>query len=60
LIAAGVRSDALLVAAARRPFFVRAVRAEIDFVRDAAGKVTELVLHQSGQNLHGKRRVLPR
>jgi hypothetical protein len=33
------------------------VPAEIDFVRDSAGKISELVLHQNGQNLRGKRRL---
>jgi hypothetical protein len=41
-------------------FFLRAVPAEIDFVRDSGGKISELVLHQNGQNLHGRRRPAPR
>ena len=41
-------------------FFLRALPAEIDLVRDPAGRISELVLHQNGQNLHGKRRLAPR
>jgi len=38
-------------ASARDEFFYRVVDAQISFQRDAAGKVTSLVLHQNGRNL---------
>jgi D-alanyl-D-alanine carboxypeptidase len=37
-------------------FFLKAVDAEIEFVRGADGKVTGLVLHQNGQDVPGKRK----
>lgn len=36
-------------------FFLKIVDAQVDFVVDAAGKVTGLVLHQGGQNLPAKK-----
>ena len=36
-------------------FFLKEVDAQISFVRDAQGTVTELVLHQNGQNVKGRR-----
>lgn len=36
-------------------FFLKEVDAQLSFVRDAQGKVTELVLHQNGQNVKGPR-----
>jgi hypothetical protein len=36
-------------------FFLRAVDAQITFVKDASGSVTHLVLHQGGRDLPGKR-----
>ncbi len=37
-------------------FFLKAVDAQIDFVRGADGKVTGLVLHQNGRDLPGRRK----
>ena len=36
-------------------FFLKVVDAQIDFILDAAGRVTGLVLHQGGQDLPAKR-----
>ena len=40
-------------------FSVMGVAAQISFERDGAGKVTALVLHQNGKDLHGLRGELP-
>ena len=37
-------------------FFLRVVEARVEFQRDAAGKVTGMVLYQGGQTIPGKRR----
>lgn len=37
-------------------FFYRAVDAQIDFTRDASGKVTGAVLHQNGRDQKGVRK----
>ncbi len=42
-------------ASAKDEFFLKVVLARISFTRDAAGKVTGLVLHQNGQDLPAKR-----
>lgn len=34
-------------------FFLKEVDAQVDFVRDAQGNTTGLVLHQNGQNIPG-------
>ncbi len=44
-----------LFASARDEFFLKEVEARISFTRDAAGKITGLVLHQNGGNLPAKR-----
>jgi len=36
-----------------KDFFLKEVDAQLTFVRDAAGVVTSLVLHQNGQNIPG-------
>ncbi len=36
-------------------FFLRGVDAQVTFVRDADGKVNQLILHQGGANIPGKR-----
>jgi hypothetical protein len=36
-------------------FFLKEVDAQITFVRDAQGAVTELVFHQNGQSVSGKK-----
>ena len=36
-------------------FFYKAVDAQITFEKDKAGKVTQLVLHQNGRDMPGKR-----
>jgi hypothetical protein len=50
---------ALLAVLAATPspsaFFLKVVDAQITFVRDAAGTVTQLVLHQNGQDLPGRK-----
>ena len=38
-----------------RDFFLKVVDAQITFITDAAGKATELVLHQGGFDQHAKR-----
>ena len=38
---------------AETEFFLTEVDAQISFVKDAAGKVTHLILHQGGQNMRG-------
>jgi hypothetical protein len=40
---------------ARDRFFLSASPAELSFARDGTGKVTHLLLHQSGEHLVGKR-----
>ncbi|HNX98921.1 MAG TPA: serine hydrolase, partial [Candidatus Aminicenantes bacterium] len=40
---------------AETEFFYKEVDAQITFVKDGAGKVTGLVLHQNGRDLEGKR-----
>ena len=37
-------------------FFLKAVDAQIDFVKDAAGNVTHLVLHQGGRDVQGTKK----
>lgn len=37
-------------------FFLKVVDAEVDFVKDASGRVTGLVLHQGGQDMPAKRK----
>jgi CubicO group peptidase (beta-lactamase class C family) len=37
-------------------FFIKQVDAEIEFVPDASGTITSMILHQNGQNLPGKKR----
>jgi CubicO group peptidase (beta-lactamase class C family) len=41
---------------ARDEFFFRVVDAQISFLRDSAGKVTSLVLHQNGRDMPAPRR----
>ena len=36
-------------------FFLKEVDAQVDFVRDAQGNPTGLVLHQNGQNITAQR-----
>ena len=40
-------------------FFLKVVDAQVDFVLDAGGRVTGLVLHQGGQNLPAKKTRTP-
>jgi len=40
-------------------FFLKEVDAQVDFVKDSAGKVTGLVVHQGGQDLPGKKIKTP-
>ena len=42
-------------ASAEDRFFSRMVGAELEFKRDAAGKVNMLILHQGGRQMEGKR-----
>jgi len=44
-----------VMASAEDRFFSKLVGAELEFKRDAAGKVTHLVLHQGGRQMEGKR-----
>jgi hypothetical protein len=34
-------------------FFLKEVDAQVEFIRDAQGNTTSLVLHQNGQNVPG-------
>ncbi|HEX6628247.1 MAG TPA: hypothetical protein VF105_09840, partial [Gemmatimonadaceae bacterium] len=36
-------------------FFLKEVDAQLDFIRDAQGNTTGLVLHQNGQNIPAQR-----
>jgi len=36
-------------------FFVKVVEAKVEFVKDASGKVSEMILRQNGQEPHGKK-----
>ncbi len=36
-------------------YFLKVVDAQVDFVKDASGRVTGLLLHQGGQDLPAKR-----
>jgi serine-type D-Ala-D-Ala carboxypeptidase/endopeptidase len=38
-----------------RGFFLKVVDAQITFVTDSSGRATELILHQNGRDVHGKR-----
>jgi serine-type D-Ala-D-Ala carboxypeptidase/endopeptidase len=38
-----------------RDFFLKVVDAQITFVTDGTGRATELILHQNGRDVHGKR-----
>jgi serine-type D-Ala-D-Ala carboxypeptidase/endopeptidase len=38
-----------------KDYFLKVVDAQITFVTDAQGKATELILHQGGRDMHGKR-----
>lgn len=40
-------------------FFLKVVDAQVDFVRDASGRVTGLVLHQGGLDLPAKKTKTP-
>jgi hypothetical protein len=40
-------------------FFLKVVDAQVEFVKDASGKVTGLVLHQGGQTLPAKKAKTP-
>lgn len=44
-----------LFAESETKFFLEVVDAQVDFVRDAAGAVTGLVLHQGGRDVPGKK-----
>jgi D-alanyl-D-alanine-carboxypeptidase/D-alanyl-D-alanine-endopeptidase len=44
-----------IYAGSETEFFLKVVDAQISFVRDSAGTVTGLVLHQNGQNVPGRR-----
>lgn len=45
-------------ATARDKFFYKVVEAQITFTRNAAGKVTGLILHQGGSDLPGAKAEL--
>lgn len=36
-------------------FFLKVVEAELEFVKNTSGEVIELILHQGGRDLHGKK-----
>ncbi|HLJ45175.1 MAG TPA: serine hydrolase [Bryobacteraceae bacterium] len=46
-----------LFAESETDFFLRAVDAQIQFVKDDSGAVTKLILHQGGQNMEARRRA---
>jgi hypothetical protein len=36
-------------------YYLKVVNAQISFVKDDSGKITELILHQNGKDLQGKK-----
>jgi CubicO group peptidase (beta-lactamase class C family) len=44
-----------IFATSEREYYLKVVDAQITFVTDDKGRATELILHQSGQEIHGKR-----
>jgi CubicO group peptidase (beta-lactamase class C family) len=44
-----------ILAESETEFFLKVVDAQVTFVKDSTGKVNELVLHQGGANIPGKR-----
>ena len=44
-----------LYAESENEFFLKVVDGQITFVRDASGKVNQLILHQGGANIPGRR-----
>jgi len=44
-----------LLAESETMFFPKGINAEIEFSRDASGQATQLILHQNGRNMTGKR-----
>ena len=44
-----------ILASARDKFFYKIVDAQLDFERDAGGKVVAVVLHQNGRNMRAPR-----
>lgn len=44
-----------IFASAPTEFFLKVVDAQITFVKDASGAVTQLVLHQGGRDVPGKK-----
>ena len=44
-----------LFAESETEFFLKVVDAQISFVKDSAGKVNQIVLHQGGADIPGKR-----
>ncbi len=44
-----------IFAESEREFFAKVVDAQITFVTDAQGRASELILHQGGRDIHGKR-----
>jgi serine-type D-Ala-D-Ala carboxypeptidase/endopeptidase len=49
------QGKAPVFASAKDEFFYTVVNAQISFQRDAAGKITGLILHQNGQNMPAKK-----
>jgi serine-type D-Ala-D-Ala carboxypeptidase/endopeptidase len=49
------RHAAWSVASAKEKFFYKAVDAQLDFQRDAGGRVVAVVLHQNGRDMRAQR-----
>jgi hypothetical protein len=44
-----------IFAEGRRDFFLKVVDAQLTFIADDAGRATEVILHQGGNDRHAKR-----
>jgi len=55
LLQATAQPQVEIYAEGERDFFSKAVDAQATFVTDGTGRATELILHQNGQDQHGKR-----
>jgi hypothetical protein len=66
VITVSIEKDALVAQATGQPqfklfaeredfFFLKVVDAQVQFIKDSTGKVTELILYQNGQKPRGKK-----
>ena len=56
MIQATGQSKSEIYAQSEAKFFSKVVDAQISFIKDDQGKVTQLILHQGGANLAAKKR----